>query len=189
MVYWLVVGGGLDQTAIEAAVKAKFSWISFLHCVAHIGRLVMNDIGKVPLVTTLVEQVIDIQTWSNVNGEVSALLVRCCRKTYRQMQKFLLVPDTCFVQILLLWKCFKCMGGRMRVTNLHDIYNNSDCSETGVIDARAVCDTLWTQVDKVWLCVPLLMLVRLGDAPSAALSKLRKTACCRATDNSSWLMR
>lgn len=54
-----VTGGKLDWTAIGPAVNRKYELILFLHCVTQIGLLVMNGNGKLPLMTSLVEQAID----------------------------------------------------------------------------------------------------------------------------------
>ena len=83
----IMVDGGPDLAANEPAVTAKYLWIPLLCCDAHIGLLTMKDIGKLPLVTSLVEQVIDTQIWFSANGKVSAILASGCRK-YGQTKSF-----------------------------------------------------------------------------------------------------
>ena len=49
----IIVDGRADWAGMEDAIKEKYPWNSFLHCVSHIGSLVMNDIGKIPQVAKL----------------------------------------------------------------------------------------------------------------------------------------
>ena len=60
MVNLIIADGEADWAGMEGPIKEKYSWISFLHCVLHIGSLVMSDIGKIPQVANLVNTVIDI---------------------------------------------------------------------------------------------------------------------------------
>ena len=68
------------------------------------------------------------------------------------------------------------MKRRMCATVLYDAYKNLNFSKGGVIDARVAGDALRMRVDRIllYICAPLIMLMRLGDTPSATLSKLRK---------------
>ena len=60
------------------------------------------------------------------------------------------------------------------MTVLHGVYKNFNFTEGEVIDGQVAGEALWMQGDRVLLCAPLLMLVKLGDTPSGTLSKLRK---------------
>ena len=54
MVNLIIIDGGADSAAMEGMTKEKYMWISFLHCVSHIGSLVMNINEKAPQVKSCV---------------------------------------------------------------------------------------------------------------------------------------
>ena len=79
---------------MEDAIKDKYPWISFMHCVLHIGLLVTNDIGMIEFVKKLVEKIIDSHNWFGGNQKVATILNNMCMKTYKQTRKFLWDPET-----------------------------------------------------------------------------------------------
>ena len=119
----------------------------------------MNDIEKLDLVKSLVENVIDVQNWFSANGKVSAILANRYRKIYGQTRKFLWAPGTCFVEILLFLKQFKRMKGGMRTTVWHDAYKNLNFMKGEAIDGRVTGRVLWTAIGRVllYICASLLM--------------------------------
>ena len=159
---------------MEDPIKEKYPWISFMHCVSHIGSLVMSDIGKLDQVAKLVETVIDIQNWFGGNQKVAAILNNMCLKVYGQTRKFLWAPETCFVKILLLLKQFKRLMGALRATVEGDAYKSLHSVDTS-IDDKITGEVMWDELDRVLLAAPLMCLVRLGDTAGSTLSKLRKT--------------
>ena len=46
-VYLVIIDGGADWVACKDMVQQKYPWISFIHCVAHEGSLVVKDICKI----------------------------------------------------------------------------------------------------------------------------------------------
>ena len=109
----IIVDGGADWAGLEGPIQERFPWISFLHCVSHLGSLVMNDIGKIPEVAEIVETVMDIQNWFSSSQKVAAIVQKMCLKVYGKTRKFLWAPETCFMTIILLLKQFKCMMGAL----------------------------------------------------------------------------
>ena len=79
-IYLVAIDGGSDWAAIGSTIKAKDLWISFLNCIAHISSLAINGIGKLDLMKSLVDQGIDVQTWSSANSKVGTILMNFCRK-------------------------------------------------------------------------------------------------------------
>ena len=61
MVNLIIVDGAARRARMEYAIEQKYAWIPFLHCVSHIGSLVVNAIGKIPQVAKLCVIVIDCQ--------------------------------------------------------------------------------------------------------------------------------
>ena len=113
MVNLIIVDGGTNWVRMKGLIKEKYPWILFLHCILHTGLLMMSDIRKIPQVVKLVKIVINIQNWFGVNQKVATILNNMCLKVYRQTRKFLWAPITHFVEILLLWKQFKCLMGAL----------------------------------------------------------------------------
>ena len=95
----IIVDGRTDWAGMKGLIKEKHPWISFLHCVSHIGSLVMSDIELIPQVVKLVKTVIDIHNWFGGNQKVAAILNNMCLKLYGQTRKFSWVPETHFVKI------------------------------------------------------------------------------------------
>ena len=76
-VYLVVTDRGSDWAATESVAKENFPWISFLHCVAHIDLLVMNDIEKIKKVKQFVDKIIDCHNWFVNNQKAKAILEKC----------------------------------------------------------------------------------------------------------------
>lgn len=170
----IIVDGGADWSGMEGPMQEKYPWISFLHCVSHIGSLVMQDVGKIPQVATIVETVLDIQNWFHSNQKVAAIVNKICLKVYGQTRKFLWVPETRFVEIILLLKRLKRMMGALQATIANDAYKALQFVDSS-IDDEVSGDEFWAEVDRVLLAGPLLCRVRLGDTAGSTLSQLRKT--------------
>ena len=110
---FITADGGADWFGMEGLIKENYPWISFLHCILHIGSLVMQDIGKIPQVAKIVETVLDIQNWFHSNQKAAAIVNKMCLKVYGQTRKFLWAPEIRFVKIILLLKRFKHMMGAL----------------------------------------------------------------------------
>ena len=65
--------------------------------------------------------VTDVQNWFNGNQKVAAILNKMCLTVCGQTRKFLWVPETRFVKLLLLLKRFKRLMGALQATVENDV--------------------------------------------------------------------
>ena len=69
----VIIDGGADWVATQAAVVDKYDWIHFMHCVPHEVSLIIKDIFKIDVLAQLIAWITDAQKWFSTN-RVGALL-------------------------------------------------------------------------------------------------------------------
>ena len=107
-VYLVVCDGGADWQAVEKMITTSHPWIHFVHCVAHVGSLIVKDICKIPAIEGLLEWITEAQHWFSTN-KLKPLLQIFCREHYGTTRAFIYPADTRFAGRLLQIKRFLSM--------------------------------------------------------------------------------
>ena len=113
----VIIDGGADWMATQAAVVAKYPWISFMHCVPHETSLIIKDIFKIDVLDRLITWVTDAQKWFSTN-KVGPLLQGFCEEHYSTCRKFVWPADTRFGHKLLQIKRFLSMESQTSKYNV-----------------------------------------------------------------------
>ena len=173
-VYLVVIDGGADWSASELMVQQEFPWISFLHCVAHQGSLIVKDICKIAVIDELLQWMTDAQKWFGTN-KLGPLLKIFCRKHYGTTRAFIFPAETRFAGKLLQIKRFLSMKSALQQCVLSAQYLRFDFADD--IFAPRICrPDVWNLMENIVTAAgPVLLLLRLADSNAATLSKLKGT--------------
>ena len=170
----MVIDGGADWSASELMVKQQFPWISFLHCVAHEGSLIVKDIFKITVIDELMEWMTDAQKWFGTH-KLGPLLKLFCTKHYGTGRAFIFPSETRFAGKLLQIKRFLSMKSALQQCVLSAQYLRFNFDDD-IFAPRISSPDVWVLMDKIVTTAgPILLLLRLADSNAATLSKLKGT--------------
>ena len=170
----VIIDGGADWVATQAAVVDKYDWIHFMHCVPHEVSLIIKDIFKIDVLAQLIAWITDAQKWFSTN-RVGSLLQAFCKEHYGHTRKFVYPADTRFAGRLLQIHRFLRMERALRSTVLSAQYLQHNFYPDPFAD-KIAADDVWLLMERVTKATgPLLLLLRLGDCNGGTLSKLKGT--------------
>ena len=99
-----------DGTAAETMITTLHPWI---HCVVHVGSLIIKDTTKIREIADLLDWMTNAQHWFGTN-RLKALLQKFCKEHYGCIRSFIFPADTRFAGKLLQIKHFSEMKSALQ---------------------------------------------------------------------------
>ena len=173
-VYLVVCDGGADWTACKTMIAQAYPWIHFVHCVAHVGSLIIKGVCQIEVIRDLLIWISDAQHWFSTN-KLKPLLQRFCKEHYGTTRSFIFPAETRFAGKLLQIKRFLSMKSALQQCVRSSQYMRFEFLDDPFVE-RITDGEVWRLMRRVVKAAgPIMLLIRLADSNKPTLSKLKGT--------------